>query len=269
MALTRFEKDMVIIQQLDDQPNDVGGLTAAELKAKFDEGGMAVKEYLNDTLLPELDNNQANFQKPEASAGIGATDKNGGASTVQDELDKVSNLGGATSTAAQLDNAVRQMHSHANKALLDGYTQTETALASAVAQKHSHGNKALLDTYTQSNSDLASSVQQRHTHNNKAVLDLILGLSQSVGSSPNRVPSEAAVGRLFAMIGGGGPGGNLPPGGLPGDQLVKASDKNFDATWDSVQRQIILGYVATALSTDDGYCITTDDGVPIDAFRIL
>lgn len=55
MALTKFEKDMVIIQKLDDEPNDVGGLTAAELKAKFDEGGEAIKSYLNETLVPELD----------------------------------------------------------------------------------------------------------------------------------------------------------------------------------------------------------------------
>ena len=55
MALTRFEKDMAIISALDDEPNDVGGLSAADLKAKFDEGGEALKAYLNDTLLPQAD----------------------------------------------------------------------------------------------------------------------------------------------------------------------------------------------------------------------
>lgn len=54
MALTKFEKDMGIIAKLDDEPNDVGGLTSAELKAKFDEGGKALQKYLNDVLLPEL-----------------------------------------------------------------------------------------------------------------------------------------------------------------------------------------------------------------------
>ena len=55
MAFTKFEKDMAIISALDDEPNDVGGLTAAELKAKFDEGGQAIKQYLNDTLTPEAE----------------------------------------------------------------------------------------------------------------------------------------------------------------------------------------------------------------------
>ncbi len=56
MAITYFTEDMNIIQALDDQPNDVGGLSADELKAKFDEGGNKVKTFLNNTLIPELNN---------------------------------------------------------------------------------------------------------------------------------------------------------------------------------------------------------------------
>lgn len=52
--ITNFTKDMDIITSLDDQPNDIGGLTAAELKAKFDEGGKAIQEYINNTLIPEV-----------------------------------------------------------------------------------------------------------------------------------------------------------------------------------------------------------------------
>ena len=55
MALTKFEKDMKIVAKLDDEPNDVGGLTPAELKEKFDEGGEALQTYLNTVLLPELE----------------------------------------------------------------------------------------------------------------------------------------------------------------------------------------------------------------------
>lgn len=55
MAFSLFDKDMKIIAKLDDEPNDVGGLTAAELKAKFDEGGEALKAYVNGTLLPALE----------------------------------------------------------------------------------------------------------------------------------------------------------------------------------------------------------------------
>lgn len=66
--ITNFLKDMDIIAALDDQPNDIGGLTAAELKAKFDEGGKAIQEYLNGTLIPEvlgLDATEASRQAAE------------------------------------------------------------------------------------------------------------------------------------------------------------------------------------------------------------
>lgn len=36
MAMNGFTKDMNIIQKLNDEPNDRDGLTAGELKAKFD-----------------------------------------------------------------------------------------------------------------------------------------------------------------------------------------------------------------------------------------
>lgn len=55
MALSKFTKDMAIISALDDEPNDVGGLSAAELKAKFDEGGQAIKTFINETLTTEVD----------------------------------------------------------------------------------------------------------------------------------------------------------------------------------------------------------------------
>ena len=55
MALTPFNKDIEYIQKLDDEPNDVQGLTSAELKKRFDQAGIDIKAYLNDTLLPGLE----------------------------------------------------------------------------------------------------------------------------------------------------------------------------------------------------------------------
>ena len=72
MAMTKFNKDMEIISALDDEPNDVGGLTAAQLKAKFDEGGVALKDYLNNTLTREMDANLATKQELN-SAVIGVS----------------------------------------------------------------------------------------------------------------------------------------------------------------------------------------------------
>lgn len=55
MSLPKFNEDIQIISKLADEPNDVGGLSADELKAKFDEASGLIKEFINDTLLPYLE----------------------------------------------------------------------------------------------------------------------------------------------------------------------------------------------------------------------
>lgn len=46
--------DLVIIQKLDDEPNDVGGMTSTELKATFDKAGLLIQKYINETLIPAI-----------------------------------------------------------------------------------------------------------------------------------------------------------------------------------------------------------------------
>lgn len=68
--------DLGIISALDDEPNDVGGLTAAELKAKFDEAGLTIQKYINESLIPqvlganatEADRAKAEAERKEAEA---------------------------------------------------------------------------------------------------------------------------------------------------------------------------------------------------------
>ena len=55
MSISKFEKNMNIISALPNEPNDVGGLSADQLKRKFDEGGIAVQQYINEELVPFLD----------------------------------------------------------------------------------------------------------------------------------------------------------------------------------------------------------------------
>ena len=73
--------DVTVIQQLDDEPNDVGGLTAAELKAKFDETNAAVKSYINDELIPSVVGADATEQARAAAE----------AERVANEIERVSN----------------------------------------------------------------------------------------------------------------------------------------------------------------------------------
>ena len=54
LEIEYLDGDLNIIQQLDDEPNDVGGLTSQQLKAKFDEGGNLIKRYINEKLIPAI-----------------------------------------------------------------------------------------------------------------------------------------------------------------------------------------------------------------------
>lgn len=81
--LTKLLTDLYIISLLDDEPNDVGGMSSAELKAKFDEAANTIKDYINNTLIPELAGNGG-----AESVGIDTVPGLTGASTVQALLRK-------------------------------------------------------------------------------------------------------------------------------------------------------------------------------------
>lgn len=84
MPFTRLTEDLNIISKLADEPNDVGGLTAAELKAEFDKAGNAVKDWINTVLLPSLEG-----EGGAGSLGVRAISSLTGAGTVQAALEKL------------------------------------------------------------------------------------------------------------------------------------------------------------------------------------
>ncbi|MGM9640560.1 MAG: hypothetical protein ACI3V3_04265 [Faecousia sp.] len=89
MGLKKFEKDMNIIAALDDEPNDVGGLSAAQLKEKFDQAGREIKEYINEDMIPALEAETA-----AASLGVRMPSSSGreGPGTIQEAIDSLSEV---------------------------------------------------------------------------------------------------------------------------------------------------------------------------------
>lgn len=124
MAFTKSTTDLNIIQALDDEPNDVGGLSSAEFKEKFDTAGNTLQTFAN-THIDEL-------TAKTAAANIGAVAADGStASTIQAEL---ANLHG-------------DQHTHTNKTVLDGIAADDVAnWDSAHNKEHTHDNKTALDT---------------------------------------------------------------------------------------------------------------------------
>lgn len=55
MGLTKFTKDVDNIQKLSDLPNEIDGLDSNGLKERFDQAGVDIKDFINETLIAELD----------------------------------------------------------------------------------------------------------------------------------------------------------------------------------------------------------------------
>lgn len=75
MPIPNFDKDMHIISVLPDEPNDVGGLTPDVMKEKLEEGGLALQDFINNTLLPALND----WEVTGGSGGHVVQNRNGAA----------------------------------------------------------------------------------------------------------------------------------------------------------------------------------------------
>lgn len=62
MSFPRITDGLGTVSTLDDRPNDTSGLTASELKAKFDKDPETLKAYINDIFIPYLESTAAAAQ---------------------------------------------------------------------------------------------------------------------------------------------------------------------------------------------------------------
>ena len=54
MSIPKMTNDLAVIQKLSDLPNSTEGLTADQLKAKFDEAPLAIQKWINEVLGPAI-----------------------------------------------------------------------------------------------------------------------------------------------------------------------------------------------------------------------
>lgn len=114
-----FEDDLVIIQKLDDEPNDVGGLTAAELKAEFDKGSLTAQTYINETLIPRILADDLTEQARQAAES----------ERVSNEIERVSNENARIQAEAARAAAEKQRQS-----AISGQVASTAQSASSAAQ---------------------------------------------------------------------------------------------------------------------------------------
>ena len=126
--LPRVANKLGTISTLDDRPNDTSGLTAAELKAKFDADSEALKTYLNDTLLPYLESAAAAGQ-----LGI-KTIPGYSAATVQAMLEQIVTAMQDITQGAVADGSITlaKLAAEVTAAALGGAPASHTHAASAI-----------------------------------------------------------------------------------------------------------------------------------------
>lgn len=101
MAYERLTDDLDIISGLVDEPNDIGGLSAEELKVKFDEAGNIIKHYINEIFLSEIEG-----QNGAENIGITGISQISQATNVQDALIMICNLISDISQGAVPDGSI-------------------------------------------------------------------------------------------------------------------------------------------------------------------
>ena len=124
-----LDGDLNIIQKLDDEPNDVGGMTSAELKATFDKAGNIIKNYLNNQLVPAIlaaDATEAARAEAEAARQSAETGRE------QAETERVS-----AEEARASGEETRQSNETARKNAETSREDAETGRASAEGQRAS------------------------------------------------------------------------------------------------------------------------------------
>lgn len=225
MAFTKVTKDMGIIGALADKPNDVGGLTAAQLKAKFDEAGEALKLYLNNTLTAEL----------EAAGGAGNIG--------------ISAITGLTANTVQAALA-------ALKTLIDNVSLghvtvgTDEIINLAVTTDKLEDNAVtaakIKDGEVGENELAGLSVSTNKLQNGAVTADKLGAASVTAGKLASNAVGTDNLGDLLVPIGKGGTGANTADGALSQLGAQKAIQSNsFSLTTDGWTARSGGGYTKT------------------------
>ena len=111
MSLPQLSDNMQVIHALSDNPVTDDNLTVQQFKDKFDQAAVAIKNYLNNTLIPAI---EAAIPSSITTAMLGSKvvttakidDKAVGTGQIDDKAVGTSQLDDECVTAAQLDSAL-------------------------------------------------------------------------------------------------------------------------------------------------------------------
>ena len=203
------------VSELVDKPNDVGGLDADELKAVFDQAGMEIQNYLNNTLTAELEAaGGANKIGIQTIGTIAAT-------TIQGALEAL--YGAITEAHAPSDNSVTTA-----KIYPQAVTTDKLADNAVTAAKIKDGEVGT--------NELAGLAVTEGKIANGAVTEGKLGAASVTAGklASNAVGTDNLAGDLVVPVGKGGTGATTADGALSQLGAQKAIQSNsFSLTTDN------------------------------------
>ena len=204
------------VSKLVDKPNDVGGLNAGQLKAVFDQAGLEIQNYLNNTLTAEL----------EAAGGAGKI----GIQTI---------TGIAATTVQGALEALRQAIEDATAGvLLDGSVTTAKLDTGAVTTDKLSDNAvtaAKIKDGEVSANELASNAVETNKIRDAAVTTAKLAAASVTGEklASNSVGTDNLKGDLLVPVSKGGTGATTADGAISQLGAQKAIQSNsFSLTTD-------------------------------------
>lgn len=177
LEIESLNGDLNIIQKLDDEPNDVGGLTSAQLKAKFDEAGNTIKTYINDTLIPAILADDATEAAREAAEQERVTAEQGRVSAEEARVaaetarDSAETVRQSAETARSGAESTRQSKEAARQA-------AETARANAETERQAAENSRV-----EAESQRAAAEQARADENTGIVAQATAQAAAAAGSA--------------------------------------------------------------------------------------
>lgn len=197
MAVPRLTDDLDIIQKLSDNPNDTDGLSAAELKARFDAAVNIIKVFLNGNLAAALDAIQENADKLSGktiSSTLGIDNSTIPTSAAVRASMSAAGMGDMAAATYDTQGKRKDVYMYADGVVAehntdaDAHNDLRIMLQDAVDRLNAvlDSDDETLDelseivTYIKSNRDLLEAV----TTNKVSVADVINNLTTNVASKP-------------------------------------------------------------------------------------
>jgi len=215
------------VSELDNKPNDVGGLNPAQLKAVFDRAGMEIQAYLNNTLTAEL----------EAAGGAGSIG--------------IQTIGAFAATTVQaaleaLYGAITEAHEPVDGSVTTAKLDTGAVTTDKLADNAVTANK-IKDGEVGAN-ELASNAVETNKIRDAAVTTAKLAAASVTAEkmASNSVGTDNLKGDLLLPVSKGGTGATTADGAISQLGAQKAIQSNsFSLTTDGWTARSGGGYTKT------------------------